>query len=199
MRALLFASVMVCLCPDAAFAQRAAERNVTFGAFGGGTLPVATGGAQGLYESGAHAGALAEIKTPLRWLGIRVDGSYLRQATVDQDVVDGNGQLLGQLRTRVTFLSGSAGLIVRIPNLRSVVQPYALAGATTFRAQSRLTSSGGLSIGPMTTGPVVRSHGFNAGLGLEAPAGQARIFVEARYMRVSNGVGQLPLSVGVKY
>ncbi len=199
MRFSFFAASFVVIYAAPALAQRAPDRAVTFGAFGGSTAPVTRGDAPQIYDAGMHAGVLAELRTPLRWLALRADGSYQRLGTGARQLVDGTGQTLGQLFSHASVMTASANVVARAPGLRTLVQPYAVAGVTVFRVQSRVSQSGGPSLGPLGAGQVVHSHSANVGLGLEAPLGRTQLFVEARYARMGPATGLLPLSLGVKF
>jgi hypothetical protein len=192
------AAALLCAAPAAALAQpSSADHPFSVGVLAGGTLPSGEL-SRAAYDPGFHVGALAQYQpASVRWLAVRVDGSYRRLGGGTQDVTDENGAVVGRLTMATSIVSAGASVVVRVPGLRSAVQPYALAGVAAYRLRPHLTSSDGASF-VFPDSPVVRNYGNTFGLGLDAPVGRASAFAEARYERVGDNLRLVPLSLGVR-
>lgn len=199
MRFALFAISLVCITTSTALAQRAPDRAVTFGVFGGRTATVTSGDVPPTYDANVHGGALAEFRTPVRWLALRADGSIQRLGRDVIDVTDVNGRTLYQFNQHVDVMAASANAVARLPALRSRFQPYAIAGVTAFRTKSRVFQASGPSLSVDAYATVQHQFSPNIGLGVDAPLGRAQLFVEARYARMGPVIGLLPISVGMKW
>ena len=199
MRFALFATTLALFSTNAALAQRAPDCAVTFGVFGGRTATVTSGDAPPIYDANIHGGALAEFRTPVRWLALRADGSVQRLGRDVIDVTDVNGSTLYQYNQHVDVMAASANAVARLPALRSRVQPYAIAGVTAFRTKSRVFQASGPSLSVGEYQSVRHQFSPNVGLGVDAPLGRAQLFVEARYARMGPVIGLLPISLGIKW
>lgn len=199
MRFALFATALALFNTNAARAQRAPDRAVTFGVFGGRTETVIQGSATSTYGPNIHVGALAEFRTPVRWLALRADGGFQRLERDVVDVTDVNGSTLYQFNRHVDVLAASANVVARVPAIQSRVQPYAIAGVTAFRMQSRVFQASDPSLSVTSTKSVEHQFSPNIGLGMDAPLGRAQLFVEARYARMGPVIGLLPISLGIKW
>ena len=105
---------------------------------------------------------------------------------------------MGRGHTDMSLLSGTVGGVVRVPGLRSAVQPYATAAFGLGRIGSAIKVSGNVPPLP-EKGPTTREKVASAGLGLEtALGGRATLFTEARYLRVGPALRFVPLGVGVR-
>ncbi len=202
MRFVLLATSLVLLTPsatNAARAQRAPDHAITFGVFGGRTETVIRGNAPSIYGTNIHAGALAEVRTPVRWLALRVDGNFQRLGRDVVDVTDVNGSTLYQFNRHVDVIAASANVVARLPEMPSRVQPYAIAGVTAFRTQARVFQASGPALSVTSDKSVLHQFSPNVGLGVDAPLGRAQLFVEARYARMGPVIGLLPISLGIKW
>jgi hypothetical protein len=167
---------------------------ITLGVFAGPSVPA--GRTDVLYHRGYHVGGLAELRTPIPALGVRLDVGYRHFGMPRVTITDLSGIPTGeQLVASMGMLTGTANVVLRVPGLRSAVQPYAMGGAGLFRQRVRLTST-------TTTydGSSVRTlRGVDAGLGLEAALARVTLFTEARYERIGPGpLRFVPLSLGFR-
>jgi hypothetical protein len=197
MRLIPLAAAAAVVCATPALAQDTQQHLLSVGVMGGGTLPAGQL-SRGAVDPGYQVGALAQIRTPLRWLALRVDGTYGRMGGGTEDVVDETGARIGHIGFGMSVASASANVVARVPGLHSAVQPYALAGMATYRLQSYITEFEApidIPIGSFKPGHV---HGAQLGLGLDAPVGRARAFAEVRYERVGPYLRIMPVGVGVR-
>jgi len=192
-----FAAAALLAVPALAAAQDAAEHTLSVGVLAGGTFPTGRLSRQ-LYDPGYQIGALAQAWTPLRWLGVRVDGSYRRTSLGRQQIVDQQGIPHGTVSVDVSFRTLAASVVARAPGLRSPLQPYALAGYGTYGLRGEVTHSDDPTLAPNGRGDFRYVHGAHVGLGVDAPVGRARAFVETRYEHVGPSLRFMPVDVGVR-
>jgi opacity protein-like surface antigen len=186
--------ILLAAVPTVAAAQRRQAPPVAIGALSGASVVTSEPGDS--YGTGVQVGALAELRTPVDWLAVRLDLGYRHFGMESFSAIDQNGRPTGeQYRQRMRLLSGTADVVVRIPDLRTRVRPYALAGVGRYRRAYRIEPSGGGEAGSAS----FSSNGVNAGAGLEAALSRVTVFAEARYERLRHAqLALVPISVGVR-
>ena len=187
-------SVLLAAVPIVATAQRREAPPVAVGALSGASVVTSEPGDS--YRTGVQVGALAELRTPVDWLAVRLDLGYRHFGMQSFSAIDQNGRPTGEeYRQRMRLLSGTADVVVRIPDLRARVRPYALAGVGRYRRAYRIAASDGREIGSAR----FSSNGVNAGAGLEAALTRVTVFAEARYERVRHAqLGLVPIDIGIR-
>jgi hypothetical protein len=150
------------------------------------------------YDTGYQLAGLAEVRTPVSWVDVRFAGGYQWLGSWTDQLLNPQGSAIGDAHSSVGLLSGTAGLVLRVPNLRTAVRPYALAGVGSYWVHEHGT------VRFDGTGPAPwnrwtrRLNGLEAGLGLEAPLAHVVVFAEARYQRVGPALRFVPISVGLR-
>ena len=175
--------------------QQAASRPATVILFGGAAIPTST--TRDYVEIGYQLGAGLELRTPLSWLAVRVDGGYQRYAVKGIEV----GTVLRDGHTRT--LLGTGSVVVRTPAILGPVRPYLLAGAGVYalRERMQLTNTGSGVVTHIESDNV-RQPGVHAGAGLSFAAGPVAVFAEARYQNITKVLYParvVPLTVGVRF
>jgi opacity protein-like surface antigen len=193
-RRLAIHGVLLAAAPMAAAAQPRQAPPVAIGALSGAS--VVTSETRDSYDTGLQLGALAELRTPVDWLAVRLDLGYRHFGMESFSATDQNGRPTGEeYHQRMQMLSGTADVVVRIPDFRARVRPYALAGVGRYRRSYRIEASRGGELGSAS----FSSNGLNAGLGLDAALTRVTVFTEARYERLRHAqLGLVPISVGIR-
>lgn len=187
----VFASTIAC----AAAAQGSGPSGLSFGITAGRSTPA--GNTSDFYGSGYQLGGLAELRTPLSWLAVRLNGGYQQLGSSTFQFVDSSGDVTGEGRTTTGLFSGTVSLAIRVPHLQTRVRPYALATVGSYWLHQRASWDGAAP--PHSLSSTTRVNGAEAGLGLEAPLAHAVIFAEARYQHVGPGpLRFVPISVGLR-
>lgn len=165
---------------SAALAQESGYGNpITFGVFGGATIPV--GDLSDVASTGWHAGALLEWNTPTFPLGVRVEGAYHKFG--DKNALD----------LYPNFITALANLVWYFPMTQPyTVRPYLIGGGGlySYRCDGCSTSN---------------NFGLNGGGGLRVPLSGISTIIEARFHIVfDSDAGRsnstfVPISVGILF
>ncbi len=161
--------------PRPALAQ--ASGGVHFGVEGGASLPVS--GSKEDLNNGWQAGALLTFGVPVSPLAVRVEAIYNRM-----------GQVNSAGDTEV--LAGTANLVLSPASL-ILVKPYFVGGAGYYEVRTKVDTIFG------TGSRNEAKFGWNAGGGVAFSIRGTRLFVEARYQRVSTSgraLTYVPVSLG---
>ncbi len=184
---LVLASALAAVAP----AQTSEPSAVSLGITGGESVP--TGSGRDSYRNGFQFSGLAEVRTPVSWIAIRIDGGYQGLAVKPLegfDPVTNTTVTSTPLASRL--FSGTVNLALRAPHLQTAIRPYALLGFGRYW----LDQGHPPGIGQNT---ILGMNGPDAALGLEAPLTRAVIFVEARYQRLPYAsLRFVPISVGLR-
>lgn len=167
----------------AAFARPAlaqAGGGVHFGLAGGESFPVS--GSKDVLNNGWHAGAMLTFGVPLSPIAVRVEGTYHRMGQVGPG---GDTEVL----------AGTANAVLSPVSL-IVVKPYFVGGAGYYSVRTEVETFLG------TGSETERKFGWNAGGGLAFSIRDTKLFIEARYHRVSTSgraLTYVPVSIGVMF
>lgn len=198
-RRALASALFVSTLGSAVAAQDSRASALTLGITAGRSTPVGNITNE-IYDSGFQLGGLAELRMPVSWLAVRVDGDYQRLGTSPFITTNPLGDVIGGGHVSTGMFSGTASLVMRVPNLGSSVRPYGLAGFGSYWLRQHLSMS--IPSDPAAARNETHStrvNGYDAGLGLEAPLGRGVIFGEAKYQYVGPGpLRFLPISLGVR-
>jgi len=176
-------------------AQSAKLPEISAGIMTGMSTPV--GRAAEGFRNGYQLGGLAEFRTPVSWVGVRLDAGYQGLGSYAFQITDSAGHSIGDARFTTRLFSGTAGLTFRVPNLHTAVRPYATAGWGSYWLRQHLVAPDNL--GRLLTNSTRRVNGVDTGFGLEAPLARLMVFAEARYQ--SLGAAPLrfvPISLGLR-
>lgn len=159
-----------------------------------------TGKTGDFYGSGYQFGGLAELRTPLSWVAVRLDGGYQRLGSSIFHAVDTTGTVTADGHETTGLYSGTVSLAIQVPHLQTGVRPYALATVGSYWLHQRvLFVARNGATAPTSFSNMPRVNGAEAGLGLEAPLARVLIFAEARYQHIGPGpLLFVPVSVGLR-
>ena len=187
----LVASTIVSTAP----AQTAKLPDVAVGLFAGMSGPVGTTDAS--FGNGYQLGGLAEFRTPLSWLGVRIDAGYQGLGSSALQATDSGGHPIASEHVSTSLFSGTASLTFRVPNLHTAVRPYATAGWGSYWLREHSVTSD--DSGRLLTNATHRVNGVDTGLGLEAPLAHLVVFAEARYQNIGPApLRFVPISLGLR-
>lgn len=181
-----------------AVAQTWQPSALSFGLIAGRSTPVGT--ASSFYRSGYQLGGLAELRLPVSWIAMRVDGGYQALGSWTFPLIDPSGATIGGGRTTFGMFSGTASAVLRVPNLHSAVRPYGLASFGSYWLHNHASwAISGRDATPSSGRETRRTNGSDVGVGLEAPLAHAVLFAETRYQRVGPAPFRfVPISAGVR-
>ena len=162
-------------------------------------LSTPQGDTRGFFDRGAQFGALADVRTALPWLLVRVDGSWQSLGRGQQQIISVDDGEVAQADYRSGMISGAVSIGIRPPDLDWPVRPYMLAGLGSYWFRTAIdfpAFAGQPAIAETRTG---RTSGMHLGVGLEAPVSRMVFFVEGRVQRVGETPNNfVPLSVGLR-
>lgn len=198
-RSAVFGFLLASTLGSVAIAQDSTRSIVSFGISAGTSRPVGQI-TNVLYDSGHQLGALAEARTPFHWLAIRADAGYqgLGGSTFQSIGPDDRPTGDGYVNTRL--YSASASFVLRIPNLRSPLQPYVLGGFSSYWLHQHLSFNG--PDNPLPNGSYSstnRMNGTQTGFGLELLMSRVTLFAEERFEHVGPAPLRFtPISAGFR-
>jgi len=183
----LLSSVALAVAP-----AQSSSRPVSLGVEGGWSAPA--GSAQA-FKRGYQLGGLAEFRTPLAWIAIRVDGGYQSLGSTTAAATDLAGNVIASERTVSGLFSASANLALRAPNLHTAVRPYALVGVGSYWLHSRSSPASTFTLNE----PTRWFNGSDAAVGLEASFARVVAFTEARYQSLAGTPRRfVPITLGLR-